>query len=63
MLIDRYPKEDIFVRVPKMIQRIDPVLQPLDRLLDDDELYRTVPPRLWQALSLHAGTRTAFHPS
>src|SRR6266436_6978123 len=42
MLIDRYPKEDIFARVPKMIQRIDPVLQQLDRLLDDDELYQQV---------------------
>src|SRR5260370_40781486 len=40
MLIDRYPKEEIFARVPKMTQRIDPVLQHLDRLLDDDELYQ-----------------------
>src|SRR5258707_11820291 len=30
MLIDRYPKEDIFARVPKMTERIDPVLQHLD---------------------------------
>ena len=42
MLIDRYPKEEIFARVPKMTQRIDPVLQHLDRLLDDDELYQQV---------------------
>jgi IS5 family transposase len=42
MLIDRYPKEDIFARVPKMTQRIDPVLQQLDRLLDDDTLYQQV---------------------
>src|SRR6266566_956701 len=42
MLIDRYPKEDIFVRVPKMTQRIDPVLQQLDRLLDDDKVYQQV---------------------
>src|SRR5436305_4110685 len=42
MLIDRYPKEDIFARVPKMTERIDPVLQQLDRLLDDDELYQQV---------------------
>jgi transposase, IS5 family len=42
MLIDRYPKEDIFVRVPKMTQRIDPVLQQLDRLLDDDEVYQQI---------------------
>src|SRR6266849_515748 len=42
MLIDRYPKEDIFARVPKMTQRIDPVLQQLDQLLDDDEGYQQV---------------------
>jgi IS5 family transposase len=42
MLIDRYPKEDIFARVPKMTQRIDPVLQQLDRLLDDETLYQQV---------------------
>ena len=42
MLIDRYPKEDIFARVPKMTERIDPVLQQLDRLLDDDEVYQQV---------------------
>ncbi len=42
MLIDRYPKEDIFARVPKMTERIDPVLQQLDQLLDDDEVYHQV---------------------
>jgi transposase, IS5 family len=42
MLMDRYPKEDIFARVPQMAQRIDPVLQQLDELLDDDELYQQV---------------------
>jgi transposase, IS5 family len=42
MLMDRYPKEEIFARVPKMTQRIDPVLQQLDRLLDDDEVYHQV---------------------
>jgi hypothetical protein len=42
MLIDRYPKEDIFARVPKMTQRIDPVLRQLDRLLDDDQVYQQV---------------------
>src|SRR5579864_7913825 len=42
MLIDRYPKEDIFARVPKMAERIDPVLQQLDQLLDDDEVYQQV---------------------
>jgi transposase, IS5 family len=42
MLIDRYPVEDIFARVPQMIARIDPVLKQLDRLLDDDEVYQRV---------------------
>ena len=42
MLIDRYSKEDIFVRVPNMTQRIDPVLLRLDQLLDDDQLYQQV---------------------
>src|SRR5260221_280787 len=42
MLIDRYPKEDIFARVPKMTERIDPVLQQLDLFLDDDEVYQQV---------------------
>src|SRR5579859_4824758 len=42
MLIDRYPKEDIFARVPQMTGRIDPVLQHLDQLLDDDEVYQAV---------------------
>jgi IS5 family transposase len=42
MLIDRYPKEDIFARVPKMTERIDPVLQQLDQVLDDDEVYHQV---------------------
>src|SRR2546423_13912817 len=42
MLIDLYPKEDIFARVPKMTARIDSVLQQLDRLLDDDAGYQQV---------------------
>lgn len=42
MLVDRYQREDIFVRVPQMTARIDPVLEELDRLLDDDELYQAV---------------------
>ncbi len=42
MLVDRYRREDIFVRVPQMTARIDPVLVELDRLLDDDELYQAV---------------------
>jgi IS5 family transposase len=42
MLIDRYPPEDVFARVPEVAAQTDPVLQQLDRLLDDDELYQTV---------------------
>ncbi len=42
MLVDRYPSEDVFARVPQMAQRIDPVLKELDQLLEDDALYRQV---------------------
>ena len=41
MLIDRYPREDIFARVPKMTQRIAPVLQQLDRSLQSGEIFRS----------------------
>jgi IS5 family transposase len=42
MLRDRYEPEDSFARVPRMAERIDPVLKALDSLLDDDELYQQV---------------------
>jgi transposase, IS5 family len=42
MLVDRYEAEDVFSRVPRMAARIDPVLNKLDQLLDDDELYQQV---------------------
>lgn len=42
MLVDRYEAEDVFARVPRMAERIDPVLSRLDELLDDDELYQQV---------------------
>src|SRR5688572_28438008 len=42
MLIDRYPPEDVFARVPELAEQSDPVLRQLDRLLDDDELYAQV---------------------
>jgi transposase, IS5 family len=42
MLIDRYPPEDVFARVPELVDQTDPVLVHLDRLLDDDTLYRQV---------------------
>src|SRR5215470_11319451 len=42
MLIDRYPPEDVFARVPALADQTDPVLVPLDRLLDADMLYQQV---------------------
>jgi IS5 family transposase len=42
MLIDRYPPEDVFARVPELAEQTDPVLSQLDRLLDDDQLYEQV---------------------
>ncbi len=42
MLVDRYEAEDVFARVPRMAERIDPVLSRLDELLDDDEVYQQV---------------------
>src|SRR5947209_14667048 len=42
MLVGRYETEDVFARVPRMAQRIDPVLKHLDTLLEDDELYQQI---------------------
>lgn len=42
MLIDRYSPEDVFARVPELAAQTDPVLQHLDRLLDDEVLYLQV---------------------
>src|SRR6266852_1705187 len=42
MLIDRHPSEDVFARVPEVAAQTDPVLQQLDQLLEDDELYQGV---------------------
>jgi transposase, IS5 family len=42
MLIDCYPPEDVFARVPELAEQTDPVLVHLDRLLDDDQLYERV---------------------
>lgn len=42
MLIDRYPFEDVFARVPELAQHTDPVLRQLDSLLDDDRHYQQV---------------------
>jgi transposase, IS5 family len=42
MLIDRYPVEDVFARVPEVAAQTDPVLNTLDALLEDDQLYQAV---------------------
>lgn len=42
MLIDCYPAENVFARVPELADQTDPVLLQLDRLLDDDRLYQQV---------------------
>lgn len=42
MLVDRYPPEDVFARVPELADQTDPILVQLDRLLDDDQLYAQV---------------------
>src|SRR4029450_1388204 len=42
MLIDRYPPEDVFARVPELADQTDPVLVQLDCLLEDDALYPQV---------------------
>lgn len=42
MLIDSYPVEDVFARVPEVATQTDPVLETLDSLLDDDQLYQAV---------------------
>jgi IS5 family transposase len=60
MLIDRYPTEEIFARVPQMAARIDPILRHLDALLDDDERYQTVRADVGQR---HPRTRTCGRPS
>jgi IS5 family transposase len=52
MLVDRYPYEDVFARVPELATQTDPVLQQLDRLLEDDQLYRQVRADLGQRYPL-----------
>jgi hypothetical protein len=42
MLVDRYALEDVFALPPLAPAQTDSVLQALDRLLDDDQLYRQV---------------------
>ena len=42
MLVNAYPAEDVFARVPELAAQTDPVLRQLDPLLDDDLLYQRV---------------------
>lgn len=42
MLVDAYPPENVFARVPELAAQTDPVLQALDVLLEDDQLYQQV---------------------
>jgi transposase, IS5 family len=54
MLIDRYPVEDVFARVPELADQTDPVLLQLDWLLDDDRLFAQVRADLVQRYRLTA---------
>jgi transposase, IS5 family len=54
MLVNRYPPEDVFARVPELAPRVDPVLRQLDRLLDDDQLFAQVRSDLVQRYRLTA---------
>lgn len=42
MLVDCYPSEDVFARVPELAEQTDLVLMHLDPLLDDYLLYQQV---------------------
>ncbi len=42
MIIDRYPPLRLFTLVPKLRQDFEPVLAQLDRLLEDDAIFRRV---------------------
>jgi transposase, IS5 family len=54
MLVNGYPPEDVFARVPELAPRVDPVLRQLDRLLDDDRLFDQVRSDLVQRYRLTA---------
>ena len=40
MLVDRHPPADLFALVPELSAAFEPELRELDRLLDDDEVFR-----------------------
>ncbi len=54
MLIDCYPPESIFARVPGLAGQTDPALRHLDHLLDDDRLVQQVPGNLVRRYRLTA---------
>ena len=54
MLVNCYPSEDVFARVPELAPRVDPVLRQLDRVLDDDQLFAQVRRDLVQRYRLTA---------
>lgn len=60
VLIDSYPSEEVFTRVPELAHHPDPVLRQLDVLLDDDLLYQPVRADLSERypLTLVAGRRS-----
>ena len=42
MIVDRYPPVRLFTLVPKLRQDFEPVLAQLDRLLEDDAIFRRI---------------------
>jgi transposase, IS5 family len=42
MLVDRYPPVALFALVPELLCRFEPVLRELDRLLEDDVIFRRI---------------------
>jgi transposase, IS5 family len=42
MIVDRYPAENLFAFVPKLVATFEPELGELDRLLDDDMIVQWV---------------------
>src|SRR5215813_13655081 len=60
MLRNRYNRTDLFALVPQLELRFEPQLEQLDRLLDDDELFRTVREDLARR---YPGTPTRGRPS
>src|SRR5262249_40718894 len=60
MLRNRYNRTDLFALVPQLGLRSEPQLEPLDRRLDDDELFERVRDDLARR---YPGTRSRGRPS